>query len=344
MNQIYKYQSVFYKHKQQLVKFVFIGCVDYDEDQNLDKILNKLEKNEYDILNKAYDEDYNNFQFLQLFLNLPKEITQEKFVKDLQQTIVENKKPQLYFIKDFLFEWETIAEIKQKIFINCQSKINFLYDLPYLSLTINNNNQINDLKYLLHYYKKKQNIIVLTTLFDDLLELKMNVKEKDDTIEIQNLTENQEKLDQLLSTKYKLIKLLPKSIKKNKITEKHNLANINKQKKEFTFYINKTIHENNRVNLIQNLDNIDKNLNIVKLTYKIDNTNQNISLLDIFNKLQLNDNFVSIQLVDIKNNNVVFKINKFHWNEMNQENKLLLLNDFNKQTNHSFLFKIFWMW
>ena len=76
----------------------------------------------------------------------------------------------------------------------------------------------------------------------------------------------------------------------------------------------------------------DTNLIILKLNYLIINTNST-TLLDIFNNLQLNNNFVSIQFTDTVSNDVVYKINKFHWNKMNEENKILLLNNFSNQKN-----------
>ena len=98
------------------------------------------------------------------------------------------------------------------------------------------------------------------------------------------------------------------------------------------FYLNKTILENNKFNLIDQLNNTSKNLIFLKLNYNISNSNSS-SLLDIFNNLQLNHDFVSLQLTDIVSNDVVYKIYKFHWNKMNQENKLLLLNNFSKHKN-----------
>ena len=43
MNQIYNYQSVFYTHNKQITKFVFIGCIEFN--QHLNDILSKLENN-----------------------------------------------------------------------------------------------------------------------------------------------------------------------------------------------------------------------------------------------------------------------------------------------------------
>ena len=191
MNQIYNYQSVFYEHNKQITKFVFIGYVEFNE--HLNYILSELEKQNYAILDEDDKEDINNFEYIEFYLNLSKQFTKTKFINDLKHNI--SKETKIFFIRDFLFEWETIESIKQKIFIHCHNKIHLLFDFPFFTITINDFLKPNSSKYLYNYLHKnntQHNVITIITLFDELLLKKIKFDFDKDTIQLPKL--NQKKL------------------------------------------------------------------------------------------------------------------------------------------------------
>ena len=113
-----------------------------------------------------------------------------------------------------------------------------MFDLPFFSLTINNQPKPNYSNYLYNYLSKESNdiqySIIIVTLFDELLKI-TNFDFSKNTIQLPKL--NQKTID-ILSSKYKITEtILSKPIHKNKLTNKNELVKKIIVKKNFHFIL-----------------------------------------------------------------------------------------------------------
>ena len=344
------------------IKFIFLGLIDedyenqddIDDEDNIYNILKTIEKtksyrlfqNEDDFYKYAiirdmllldYDDDYEEKKHNDIFF-------QENLFGEL------NNYNKIIFIYDYILENDTVKDIKDKIYYNCNEYIDFPLDIIYQKLIIIYENDLaivtdnkrDSYTYLNQYNYKTLKFLKLQLIFDKFLNNKIKIKKDKNNFSIKLEEKDTLKNSEIISS-YNNIKLNQVIIKKTNLKSSEHYKKLFK-KSLLDFYIFNSNHKNKELNIIQidkkdiknpivlyfnnnilvNKENLSKFLPINKIDNLDSNTINNI-FLKIFNKFNLNNKYFYIRFFDNLNYDNINKILLNKWNNLDEFNKKILV-------------------